>query len=149
MAFSEDMPDAPPNDFRLLAFFLADHAEAINGKLYVHGGYWNRLASPSFPLVMAALTVVAMIEVPATKYQSDHRLAIQLEDADGRPLGMRVDGEFRVGAGPDMEVGEPTTIPLAMPIRGMSFERAGRYTLTLDIDGGPLGRYSVRVDQAT
>ena len=33
------------------AFFTADHGAVENGKLYVNGGFWNRLGFPSYPAV--------------------------------------------------------------------------------------------------
>ena len=33
------------------AFFVADHADVVGGKVYVNGGFWSRLQFPSYPAV--------------------------------------------------------------------------------------------------
>ncbi len=65
--------------FRVLAFCPADHAEVVNGKLYVHGGFWGRLNFSMFPQVLPAVSLVAVLEVPFSAYHAEHKLALGLE----------------------------------------------------------------------
>jgi len=45
------------------AFFTADHAEALNGKVYLNGGFWNRLNYPQHPAVIPTMALVAVVSV--------------------------------------------------------------------------------------
>ena len=133
--------------FGLVALFAADHAEAVNGKVYVNGGFWNRLSYPQYPAVVATMSLVAVVEIPFHEYQEDHGFALSMVDADGNTLPLKVEGQFRVGASPDLRRGDPTLMPLAVPITGLRIEKPGDYSFTLAIDGGELGRYQIRATQ--
>ena len=133
--------------FELLAFFPADHAEAVNGKLYVHGGYWERLNFPMYPQVFPSFALVAVVRVPFAAYQAEHRFRFGMEDADGNELSLRVEGAFRVGAAPDMEYGDPTVMPIAVPVHNLVIERPGQFAFTFALDDAPLGRFAVKAMQ--
>jgi hypothetical protein len=134
-------------DFEVLGFFPADHAVAVDGKVYVNGGFWNMLRFPSFPHVAPAFSLVAVLKVPYRAYHQDHKMTLLLEDADGKPLGLRVDGEFRVGTEPHMRVGDPTVMPLAVQVNNLTIETPGDVVMKLEVDGTELARYGVRVVQ--
>ncbi len=133
--------------FEVVAFFAADHAEAVNGKVYLNGGFWNRLNYPQYPAVAGPLSLVAVISVPFHEYQEDHRFAIGLVDADGISEPLKIEGAFRMGASPDLRRGDPTLMPIAIPVSGLRLERPGDYRFTLAIDGEEFARYQFRAVQ--
>jgi len=137
---------APDTDIHAVAFFLAEHAVVESGKAYVNGGFWNRLNFPSFP-APAFFSIVAVIEVPWRAYHSKHKFAISIDDADANSLPARFEGEFQVGAAPDMKVGDPTMMPVSINVNGMPFERPGDYSFILRVDGTEIARWGVRVVQ--
>ncbi|MDQ6947197.1 MAG: hypothetical protein M3256_13235 [Actinomycetota bacterium] len=134
-------------DMRLLSFFPADHATAAEGKLYVNGAYWNRLAFPTFPQVVPALALVAVLEVPFKAYHAEHTFVFGMEDSDGRKQPLRIEGNFRVGAGADMNYGDPTVMPVVVPVHNLVVSRPGNYSFIFAVDGEELGRYPVRAIQ--
>ncbi len=134
-------------DFEALAFFTADHAAVENNKLYVNGGFWNILPRDSFPARVIG-SLVAVIKVPATAYQENHRITIELADHNEESLPFRIDGEFRMGASPYLDRGDPSVISLAFPLEGLVLEQAGDYCFTLSIDGNELKRYRIRAVQS-
>ena len=134
-------------DFRVLAFFAADHAQAESGKVYVNGGFWNRLRFPTYPAIVPSLALVAVVEVPYRAYHQDHAFRLGMEDADGNILPLEATGSFRVGAEPDLRVGDPTLMPIAIPITGLKIDKPGDYAFTLSIDGAELERYGIRAIQ--
>ena len=133
--------------FRVLAFCPADHAEVVNGKLYMNGGFWGRLNFPLFPQMLPPMSLVAVLEVPFSAYHAEHTLALAVEDADGKPLPMHVDATFRVGADAQMQYGDPTVMPLAVPVTNLVIPAPGDYRFTLTVDGELLERYSIRAQQ--
>ncbi|HEX8001245.1 MAG TPA: hypothetical protein VF519_00960 [Mycobacteriales bacterium] len=134
----------PDNEIQAVAFFTADHAAVENGKAYVNGGFWDRMQFPSFP-APASFAVVAVLNVPWHEYHKQHRFRIRIEDADGTPLPAEFNGDFQVGAAPDMKVGQPTVMPIAGLVNGLPFERPGAYAFILDVDGRDLARWTVNV----
>jgi hypothetical protein len=141
-------PGSPAlSDFRVRAFFPADHAVVADGKIFVNGGAWTQLNFPTYPQVVPGVTLVAVLEVPFHEYQRDHKLSLGMVDADENPVQLHVDGEFRVGADVSLQYGEPTLMPIAITIHNLTVERPGYYAFTLAIDGNEYDRYRIRAMQ--
>jgi len=135
--------------FEALALFTADHAVVENNKLYVNGGYWNALRLESFPArVVGSLAVV--VKVPATAYHENHRITVRLVDQghDEEDLPFKIDGEFRIGASPYLNRGDPSIISLAFPLDGLVLERAGDYSFVLYVDENELKSYRIHAVQS-
>ena len=122
------------------AFFLADHASVESGKLYVNGGFWTHLGFAEYPATHPAFSVVTVLEVPWSQFDVEHHFSIWLEDFDGRPLGVDIEGDFRVDAANAARVGDPTLIPLAPVVYGVHFANPGDYTFVLRVNGEELAR---------
>jgi hypothetical protein len=135
-----------PMDFRALALFTADHAAVENGKVYVNGGFWDVLNQPSYP-AQVSMSLVAVISVPSRAYLEDHRVTVEMVDADEERLPLKIEGNVRIGAAPHLNPGEPSTLPLAFPLNGVLLERAGDYWFVLSVDGDELARYHIRAIQ--
>jgi len=113
-----------PDDIQACAFFLADHAVVENGKLYVNGGFWNQVCSADYP-VAKAFGLAAVLHIPWRQHQRGHAFAVTFEDADGRPLNARFEGQFRVGTSPNMRVGDFTVMPVAALVTNFILDRPG------------------------
>jgi len=136
----------PLTDFEALAFFTADHAAIESGKAYVSGGFWDHLNLPAYP-AQVSISLVAVIRVPSRAYLEDHQIAVGMIDADDNPLPLRIEGSIRVGAPPNLKPGDPTIVPMAFPLNGMTIEHAGDYWFVLSIDGEEKARYRIRAVQ--
>jgi hypothetical protein len=128
-------------DFAVQAFFPADHAVVESGKLYVNGGGWNQLTFPTYPQVVPLSALVALLEVPFGKLNSEHALRIGMEDRDGNAQPLRVEGKFRLGAGATQEFGDPTVMPMAFLVPNLLIPKAGSYSFVLLVDGSELARF--------
>jgi hypothetical protein len=135
-----------PMDFEPLALFTADHATVENGKVYVNGGFWDILNQSSYP-AQVSISLVAVIKVPSIAYLEDHRVTVEMVDADEERLPLKIEGNVRVGAAPHLNPGEPSILPLAFPLNGVYLERAGDYWFVLSVDGDELARYRIRAVQ--
>ncbi len=133
-------------DFESVAFFVADHAVVENGKIYANGAFWNRLAFPVYP-ALVSFTIAAAVRVPWRAYHQDHKFEIRLVDGHGAELGLKVEGQFRVGTAPDMQTGEATLMPLAVSVNNFQLDQPGEYSLVLSIDGSELSRYWLKAVQ--
>jgi len=137
---------SPDTDLHSVAFFLADHAAVENGKVYVNGGFWDRLRLPSFPAVVS-FSVVAVLHIPWRAHLQSHRLQVTFEDEDSNPIGGGFEAEFRVGSAPDMERGDPSIMPIAAGVGGFALPRAGGYAAVLKVDGTEISRWRFRANQ--
>lgn len=133
-------------DFEALAFFTADHAAVESGKAYVSGGFWDQLNLPAYP-AQISISLVAVIRVPSRAYLEDHQITVGMIDADNNPLPLKIAGSLRVGAAPHLKPGDPTIVPMAFPLPGMTIERAGDYWFILSVDGNEKARYRIRAVQ--
>jgi len=135
---------------RVNAFFLADHAEAVNGKLYVTGGCWDRILAAQLPAQHAHLSVVFAVQVPWTATNEKHALELGLVDADGQSaLPNKVGGEFEVGRPPGWRPGDDAMLVGVFNLNGLPLAKAGTYNFVLSIDGTEVAkaRLSVQVVQ--
>ncbi|MGI8540193.1 MAG: DUF6941 family protein [Rubrobacteraceae bacterium] len=137
-----------PDDFKVPAFFVADHAVVENGKVYVNGGFFNRIYQVAYP-TQISIAVVSLVEVPYTELLQDHRFAVEMLDAEKKklPAPVRIEGGFRLAPAPDSRVGEPTMMPLAISLDGLSLERAGDYWFVFFINDNEMASYHMRVEQ--
>jgi hypothetical protein len=135
-----------PTDLYAEAFFTADHAEAVGGKLYVNGGFWTRLNFPSFPTVLT-FSICAVLHIPWRAHHQKHTFAIFFEDADGQSAATRLEGDFQTAALPDMRAGDFSELPIAATVGNYVFQRPGDYAAVLHIDGTEIARWRVRAVQ--
>ncbi len=135
------------NRIEAAAFFTADHADAVGGKLYVNGGFFNMLRFPSYPAIVPTLAIGASLKVPWHAYQQDHHFVVTLRDEDHRELPLRIEGNFRVGADILLRHGDPSVINIAGTVTNVVFERPGHYHLLLHVDDEELARWDLQVVQ--
>ena len=136
-----------PEEIQACAFFLADHAVVENGKLYVNGGFWNQVYSAEYPVVRA-FALAAVLHIPWRKHHQGHGFTVTFEDADGRPLSARFEGQFRVGTSPSMRVGDFTVMPVAAFVTNFVLDHPGDYAALLEVDGAELARWRFRAIEA-
>jgi hypothetical protein len=122
-----------------VTMMLADHAEAINGKLYIMGGGWS-LTGPH--PCQSALAI--KIEVPWNDTNHRHELKVELLDGDFHPVmvptpagnsPLVINASFEVGRPAGILVGSPLDVPFAVNIAPIQIEPGRRYVWKLTIDG--------------
>jgi hypothetical protein len=145
-------------DFTLDAI-LADSAAAADGKLYVQGGGWNMVNSDKLPVKIARVGLAAVVGVPYTQTNKQHRLGFVLLAADGQGVapdgalvppdheGLRIHGhaDFTIGRPPNLQSGDRQNIPIAVNIDGVSFAMPGLYSFVFTIDDHEINRLEFRV----
>lgn len=132
------MPDPTPSTWKV-TMMLADHAEAINGKLYITGGGWSLIGPAPTPLAVAA-----RVEVPWGEGNRKHTLRLELQDEDGSivqfpgPAGMQafvIQGEFETGRPAGLRSGTPLDLAFALNIGPLQLEPGKRYAFRLTVLG--------------
>jgi len=138
--------NTPGGKVQLTTFMLADHAEAVNGKLYVTGGCWNSIVVPQFPVVHPHFTVAASLHVPWQATNQQHSLRPDLIDGNGQSvLPEPMQGLFEAGRPPGMRSGDEAVIVFAFNFNGLRLEAAGIHEFVLEVDGTELGRIGFKV----
>lgn len=115
---------------------LADHAEALNGKLYAMGAGWtdfNRPPRPAeAPPPVSHFGIAVSVLVPWTETNRRHRLAMRLESEDGDPTLATVDTEFEVGRPPGLRPGADQRAVFAINA-DIQFPQPGGYRVVTEM----------------
>lgn len=124
---------------------LCDFAADYNGKLLVTGTF-DALAAPQLPMVQRSCSL-ALRFCFTPEDAGRHKLSINLIDEDGESL----DPE-RMPIEPEFEVGLPPGIPfltrnLILALQGLTFPKAGLYSVDIGCDGELLMRLPLRIVQ--
>jgi hypothetical protein len=131
---------------RLSTFLVADHAEAVSGKLYVTGGCWNSITVPQLPALHAHATVAAALHVPWQATNQPHTLELDLVDEDGRSqLPEPVKAQWEAGRPAGMRSGDEAVIVMAFNFDGLKLEQPGIHSFVLNVDGTEMGRIGFKV----
>jgi hypothetical protein len=118
---------APYVDYLL----LADRAEALNGKLYMMGGGWDRLGVGDFNQPVVLCIALGMV-VPWNATNKHHTLALQIEDADGSRVA-QVNAQFVTGRPPQIEEGASQRLPMVINI-GCILPGPGVYAVVAEMN---------------
>lgn len=121
-----------------ITMMLADHATAIAGRLFIHGGGWN--VAPAGRVTCA---VALIVELPYDERNKDHKLVLELLDADGQPVrvdqegqtsALRLQGTLRAEDRGVVEAGTPACVSIAFNVQNVMLN-AGRYEWRFWING--------------
>jgi uncharacterized protein DUF6941 len=142
--------------------FLADSAEAVQGKIYALGIGWNTIYARAFPVIHPRVAVGMTIHVPYTATNQMHSISLHLQtqdqvrvplgerpgaDGEGSGVVQELSGQFNVGRPPLLPPGDEQVVALAMTINGLQFPKPDLYSWVISIDGAEVRRLPMRVQQ--
>jgi hypothetical protein len=117
---------------------LCDHAEVVNGKLYMLGGAWNRVTrlvpvalaaiADAFPPQPARFAVVTSVLIDWNETNEIIPLELSIEDPDGRARVWEAKAQLSAGRPADAIKGAPVRAVFAVPLL-LIFPRAGEFVL--------------------
>lgn len=113
---------------------IADAVEAVNRKLYMMGGGWDRWTSPTYPSPMRLGIAVGLL-VPWDETNERHRLRLSVIDGDGKPVIPEIHGEIEVGRPPGMAPGSKQRALLTINA-GFPLPRPGPYEVVVTAPAG-------------
>lgn len=141
--------ESPKRGPRVETLLLANHAEAVNGLLYVSGGCWTRhhrqKPLPDQQTPLSTFGIALCVLVPWTEANRPHMvtLTIEPEDDPDHPL-IDVKGELVVGRPPDAKPGSDQRSVLCINAN-LQFPRAGGYCLKAALSSGDVRTVSFDV----
>ncbi len=125
---------------------LANHAEAVNGLLYLAGAGWD-VVTRSYPEdgqpAPHHFGIAVSVLVPWIEANRRHRLVLLMESEDGGEPLFRADGELEVGRPPGTPEGSDLRAVLAVSAT-LAFPQQGGYRLVAQI-GQEQRTYGFRV----
>jgi hypothetical protein len=123
---------------KILSAMLADAADALNGKLYIHGGGWDSLVVREFPAVHPMMAVALLLCADAGESPGTGELRVHLVDEDGNDTGAGAAALLGIGHGPLHRRGQKTLVPISIPFATIRFEKPGGYEFRVLWNGQPL-----------
>ena len=125
---------------------LADHSEALNGKVYAMGAGWNVLRFPQLPQQWA-FGLALGVDVPWDNTNQRHALTMHIEDPDGELLGDEFSMEFEAGRPPGSIQGSDQRIVLSLRTQA-EFATAGPHAVVVKVADEEIGRSRFYVVEA-
>lgn len=134
--------------------FLADSVQSVEGKLYVLGAGWNRLAAAGFPARHDRVGIGVLLTLEDGD-AGEHNLELSLLDPRDQPMALYVDpaGTEQYALHATFETQAPAdgfadvAVPMALNLDGVAFPSLGTYAFSIRIDGAERERLPFRVDQ--
>ena len=124
---------------------VADRAEAVNGKLYLMGGGWDRITLPQYP-GPANFDVALGVLVGYTETNVRHDFALTMEDDDNQVVLGPVSGQFELGRPPGIKPAQDQRFMVA--VRGpFPLPGPGCYHWVATLDGVRAGRTTFWADE--
>jgi hypothetical protein len=133
---SEGLIDRPEVEFLI----LADHAEAVNGKLYLMGGGWDRRTVADFRQLQIFAVAVAVL-IPWTETNRPLPLSVVLTDLDGTPIAPPLQTQLTAGRPANAKPGQKLRYMLAVNLQ-TTVPRPGEYVVEARIGQSPPKRVS-------
>jgi hypothetical protein len=114
---------------RLAFAMLADAATVAEGKIYVHGGGWNRLTVDAVPAVQPSFAFVFVLELGVDESHDPLPLTLELVGETGPVATVRGAMQPTCGDGPSPH--EPYLLAHAVTLTQVPLPHAGRYRLRM------------------
>lgn len=111
-------------------FTLSDFAQDNNSKLTIVGTF-DSIQAKQFPVQHPACTVACRMRF-GIKEVGSHDFKLRLIDAAGKEIITPIEGNINIGTPPN---GQFASINIVVNFNQLQFEKAGRYSFELYIDG--------------
>jgi hypothetical protein len=119
---------------------LADHAEAVNGKLYLMGGGWDRRVVADFRQLQIFAVAVAVL-IPWTETNRPLSLSVAITDLDGAPIAPPLQTQLTAGRPANAKPGQKLRYMLAVNFQ-TTIPRPSEYVVEARIGQSPPKRVS-------
>jgi hypothetical protein len=123
---------------RINFVYPCNHAETVNGLIYVHGGGWTHMFRqlPAEEQQLTQMGVVVGLTVPWMEIGNPHEVTVSIKAItsgdSGEPF-MTIQSLLRIGPQPFTREGVSERVMLGIPL-GVVFPKDGAYQLIADVD---------------
>ena len=127
--------------------FLADSAEAVNGKIYVMGGAVDIIWGKQVPLIHPRLAFVLKLIFDVSEIGRKHKLEIQIMDEDGGVV-TQLGGELEIPTkNPNLPKGWRQGFATVLNFENLKFLKFGNYSFNILVNNSSLKNIPFRVAQ--
>lgn len=113
---------------RIEFIMVCDYAEALNGKLYIMGGAWDRLTVRKVPTEPRPLSLALSLVIPWSATNMPHSIRVELSPEAPPDNGLTIEGTVETGRPPGVKRGTPLR-SVAVFNSLVSFGTPGRQTI--------------------
>lgn len=142
---------APKDDMQLEtthieALILANHAEAINGLLYLSGGGWTDVHRQIQGGIKPSnhFGIGLSIRVPWHETNENHRFTLDVQNEDATVVLVHAEGDINVGRPPQLHRGDVQHALFAINV-DTTFPSPGGYEVVATVDGKSKATWPFRV----
>jgi len=128
--------------------FLADGAEAVNGKVYVVGGAFDTIWAKETPVTYSKLSFVLRFIFDAAEVERKHKLEIILMHEDGENVA-KVGGALHIKRDSQLYKGWRHSFLTVMNFVNLVFPKFGDYSFHIVFNNNTVKAIPVRVAQST
>jgi len=135
--------DSPPDALgpTVDVALLADAVQAVRGKLFVLGGGWDTLWVRQLPARHPSLAIGLRLRVPISWHSENLRLAVELQDADGKlVLPRSLSHDIRLPARPQSSTTSDYGLVRSFTFNNLQFTSEGAYSFVISVDDDPVSR---------
>ncbi len=126
--------------------FLADAAEAVNGKIYVVGGAFDTIWASNVPVVYPQLSLVMRLMFTPAEVGRKHKIEINLMEEDGKRI-TSVGGDLEIGQNPEVPKGWRQGFLTSLNFANLKFEKLGDYGFEIVVNNSSLKSVPLRIAQ--
>lgn len=111
--------------------FLADSAEAVEGKLYVMGGAFDTIWAKTLPTIHPRLSFVMRLVFSPAETGRVHQMEVSIMDGDGKRL-QTVGGPLELkDRNPHLPAGVRPSLLTVLNFVNLKFEKFGSYSFEI------------------
>ena len=126
--------------------FLADSADAINGKIYVMGGAFDTIWAKQAPVIHPKLSLVLRLKLDPAEMDRPHNFEIIVMDEDGKNVA-KVAAPIEVKKNPQNYKGWQQSFLTVIHFINLNFARFGDYNFRIVINNTEHESISLRIAQ--
>lgn len=128
---------------------IADAATIEGGKLNLLGAGWDVILVRAFPVMHRTIAVAFRTKFGWNDTNESVRVGVELLDEDGHPVaapdGQKLEGAITTGRPAQLKPGEDQAVPGVVIYDYLTFNRAGTYTIVVNLNGMEAARTTFRV----
>ena len=125
--------------------FLADGAEAINGKLYVMGGAFDTIWTNAVPLTYPKISFAMRLIFSSAELERKHKLEISVINEDGKPITAIVGGDLEISRNPNVPKGWKHGFLTVINLANLKFPDFGDYSFEVVLNNSSVKSVGLRV----
>ena len=125
--------------------FLADAAEAVNGKIYVIGGAFDTIWANSAPLNHPHLSFIAKLLLSPAELGRHHQIELKIVNEDGKTAAPPITAQLNVAKNENLQRGWKQGHIFVLNFGNLRFENFGDYSFEIVVNNSSLKNVALHI----